>query len=213
MTLYGPDADRFPVKDEERWIAGSHTFICSDLMDESARVWEEIANEYPLLVYCDPPYDQTKARWFAKAAERQPYDYLALYERVLGLGLLHPTYVECGKNHRSEIVSIMRSAWNVYWEITYDGKTPAWLLYAGPGAPLFSTNHEKPDNMDTPGLVMAAYAAGGTVFDPMAGRGLTADHAERRGWRSINNELNPRRVSAALSRLSKRYGIKVDGPC
>jgi len=93
-------------------------------------------------------------------------------------------------------------------EITYYRKSPCGLYYSGPvplTEVLLRELHGQDDDQ-TPGIVMRHYGESGLVVDPCAGRGQTSREAERSGWQSVNNELNPLRVSAALSRMMRLLG-------
>ena len=62
------------------------------------------------------------------------------------------------------------------------------------------------DNDHIPGQVLEAYGVAKTVLDPLAGRGLTSRSAHWNGWRSLNNELHPMRMSAAMHQLAQLTG-------
>lgn len=192
------------------------------------------ASALPRIVYSDPPWGQGNLNTFQTKAglDRASYDWRQLYLRIaVASGPFHVKHLYIENSHRdSEVGADTYAALTNspvtakfapegnrgYWDITYYhrrsnraglyhvGSEPFPAALAGDAAnpgPLWGR-----DDDDSPGIVMRAHAPRGIVVDPCAGRGVTSREAERSGWVSFNNELNPYRVSAALARMSKLIG-------
>jgi len=197
---YGDEGVMFDVKPGEVWQAGQHRFVCSDLMESDQ--FDEFVN-YSTLVYTDPPYTQAMITGYRTKAGlgRGDYKLLDLYGRLLGLAGNRPCYLEGGLSVTDQVWHFIqeRSEGCARWPITYDRNKPSVLYYAGPPPPKMTLSNL--DDLDIPELVLRTYGHG-VVADCCAGRGLTAVSAERAGWMSVNNELHPNRMSAALARLA-----------
>lgn len=209
---YGPEGERYPVKVGEVWQSGQHVFVCSDLME--SRLFDEWLDRYTLdLVYCDPPWGQALANGFRTKAGlgKATYDWLDLYRRVAEIGQASavPVWVECSKEGtkdgdrvREAIMAESHPHFG-YVELTYFRRS-AMGLYAASPRPVSEDLLSRLRGVDdeiSPLIVLQDYGSSGVVVDPCAGRGLTSRSAQAAGWQSVNNELNPNRVSAALSRL------------
>lgn len=208
---YGEEGTAFPVRVGEVWRCAGHTFVCSDLME--SRLLDTMLNG-PTIVYTDPPWGQALLNGFRTKAGLGKADYRweALYERISTLAPDVPLWIEGSKaEHRDgqKIPSTLTGRKvHEYYEVKYYGKNPSGLYYGHstpPPAHLKAALWGEDDD-DTPGIVMAAYGRTGLVVDPCAGRGQTSRQAQNVGWVSVNNELNPNRVSAALSRMQKMTG-------
>lgn len=215
---YGDEGRAFPVKVNEVWAVGKHLFSCTDLM--ASRGFDEVLSghlPHPTLLYCDPPWGQSLVNSFRTKAGlgRATYRWEELYARIAQLGHDRglPVWVEgskIGSRDGAKIPGVLAKnlggqGFAGYAEVTYYRKNVSGLYYSGTSAPsprLFSRLTGMDDD-DTPGTVMEAYGQSGVVMDPCAGRGVTSREAERVGWASVNNELNPLRVSAALVRMAK----------
>ena len=203
---YGAEGERFPVQPDEVWVAGRHTFICSDLMEQT--LFDAIA-EPATLVYTDPPYTQAMITGYRTKAgmPKSWYRLGDLYRRLLDLAGDRPCYLEGGVSAVNEVWPIVSEGGGAArWKITYDKKNVSLLYYVGNEAPPCQLTDM--DNWDIPTFVMSRYPTG-VVADCCAGRGLTAVSAEKAGWVSVNNELHPNRMSAALSRL-ENMGLTVE---
>lgn len=223
---YGDEGRAYPVEPGQVWRCGSHWFMCSDLMASDAfDHWVAGADSGSIgrqvVVYSDPPWGQSLVNSFRTKAglERAAYRWEDLYARIAKIGHSRgwPVYVEgsamTSRDGRKIPATIEGGAYHHSVEITYYRTKPAGLYYCGP-SPLHHsvlTRLAGEDDEHTPGIVMAYYGSGiygpvGTVIDPCAGRGVTSREAARQGWMSLNNELNPLRVSAALSRMAAFLG-------
>ena len=207
MWGYGPEGAAYPVRRGEMWRAGSHLFIC-----ESAFEVESPPDE-AFLVYCDPPWNQALMTGFYTKAglPKSSLTWLDLYRRIIVLAAGGPCFIEGGEKWADEVAGVCRFAGEVYarWPITYYRKHPGVLHYVGPPLP-GGFDPSGLDDDDTPGAVLAAFAEDRTqlVVDPCAGRGVTSRAAAEAGWASVNIELHPARVSAALDRLAKKTGLE-----
>lgn len=197
---YGAEGKAFPVGPGQVWQCGEHVFHCGQLHDFPGG---PIAMD---VVYCDPPWNDSLLRSFHTKAgyERPGYGWLDIYKLIIAKLYVVPVWLEGGVAQTDEIMGILPGPVTAKWDITYYKTRPAILVYSG---------HEEPwcdplgmDDEDTPGFVLERHPRRGVVCDPCAGRGTTALAAERAGWRSITNELNPARVSAALARMQKLTG-------
>lgn len=218
---YGDEGQRWPVKEGEVWRCGSHFFACSDLMH--SQLFEEVVaaqsqqGHSATLVYVDPPWGQANLNAFQTKAgkERASYDWTELYKRISDVALLRkiPLFIEGGSVEKRTGAPIpgaisQPGTHTAYWPLVYYRRSPMGLYYVGHRPPPVSLmGPDSPlngvDDDFSPGIVMRSYGPTGVVLDPCAGRGVTSRQAQESGWISINNELNPPRVSAALDRMSK----------
>lgn len=211
---YGDEGRAFPVAVGQTWKCGEHLFHCSDLMASTTFDDLLVANP-PDLLYSDPPWGQSLANSFRTKAglEKAEYRWTNLYERIAAIGHAFeiPIWVECSTiEHRDgQHVPLTLAAeshpYRGYVQLVYYRKHPMGLFYAGaePANDVLLDSMRGVDDDFTPGIVMASYAESGVVIDPCSGRGVTSRQAQEKGWRSVNNELNPNRVSAALTRMAK----------
>jgi hypothetical protein len=119
-----------------------------------------------------------------------------------------PCFIEGGAGQVDAVRQVIEAAGNwAVWPITYYRRSPCVLHYVGPPLPA----HFDPaglDDDDTPGYVMRALNRYVTICDPCAGMGLTSRCAQAAGWASVSSELNPHRVSVALSRMAEIIGTE-----
>jgi len=220
---YGEEGLAFPTADGQVWQAGRHTFVCSDLM--ASTLFDEILEKQladgqppgPRIVYCDPPWNQGNINSFRTKAklEKATHRWDDLYKRIAALGDSRdwPVWAEGStreNRYGAMIPDALGGSHTGYAEITYYKRNPCGLFYAGPKpAPKGLLQRlDGQDDENTPGIVMKAYGSSGLVIDPCAGRGLTSRHAEREGWTAVTNELNPRRLSAAMFQFRKVFGVE-----
>lgn len=211
---YGEEGKAFPVEPGQVWrVTDRHIYVCSDFM-ESQQFDEWVAKTPPTLMYTDPPWGQALVNGFRTKAgkPRAMYTWQDLYRRVAAWGHQYriPIWAEASvETHRdgAEVPFTLMAESHPhrgYVQIEYSGHKPCGLFYAG----------MEPVDLDllgrlkgvydgeTPGIVMDHYEPG-TVIDPCGGRGTTARRGEERGWRSITNEMNPHRMSAAMFRMGR----------
>lgn len=192
--------DTYPVREGEVWAVGErHRFRCGDIRDFTP-------GEHTL-VYCDPPWGNGPLRAFHTGAgkERPEYGWDLIYRTIIAIARA-PIWVESGRAQAGTLAKLWPD--HRAFEITYQRKHPCLLHYLGPGTPPGALPGLLPgmNDTETPAVVLRAYPRG-TVLDPCAGRGLTAVSAHFCGWRSESNELDPRRVSAALACLRQATGL------
>lgn len=212
---YGEEGQAFPVEPGQLWRCGNHLFYCSDLMASDG--FDKIAAvSAPGVLYCDPPWGQSLLNGFRTKAGlgRAEHRWEDLYRRIADMGHSRdiPVWIEGSKPTSRDglkipatIKNLRRSTvYSASWEVTYYGKHVSGLYYASESPVPIHLNFSLTgmDDDHTPGEVMRHYGSTGVVMDPCAGRGQTSRQAELNGWHSVNNELNPPRVSAALTRMS-----------
>lgn len=213
----GAEGEAFPVKDNQVWRVGDkHVLVCSDLM--SSQLLDQWVNRHPpTLLYCDPPWGQGLVNSFRTKAGLGKADYRweQLYRRIATFGHARgiPVWLEgSAKEHRDgpviprTMAHPQTSQFDDYFPILYSNKSPAGLYYAADKpmpASLHTGTLAGQHDRKTPGIVMAGYGANGCVLDPSVGLGGTPVNAEKVGWSSLSNEMNPNRMSAALFRLGK----------
>jgi hypothetical protein len=206
---HGDRARQFPVQVGDVWQIGDHIFCCSDLMDSFT--FETLLEHYPpAVVYTDPPWGQGLANTFRTKAglAHATYSWKDIYHRVAQLGHRYdaPVWVEGSEISRefgAPVPSLISRpdgpTQRRYWTISYMGGKAAGLFYAGAVPP--------PELTDLlPGFkgvrqVLSYYS--GRVMDACSGLGGIALEAAKLGLPSINNELNPWRMSVALSQMSE----------
>lgn len=213
---YGEEGEAFPVQEGEVWRCGNHEFVCSDLMlSDRFDTWVDevsylVFKGPPTLLYCDPPWGTTLLNGFRTKAGKgkATHTWEDLYRRIASIGHARglPVWVEGSviesKDGAKIPGTIAGAKYSGYAQVTYYKKHESGLYYNGPiELPMAAFTGQDSDNL--PRLVMTQYDSLGVVLDPCAGRGMTSRNAEYHGWASINNELNPHRVSAALARMSK----------
>lgn len=231
VWTYGDEGERYPVQVGEVWQVGDHLFVCSDLMacdDFDRLVPAHVSGPMRGLLYCDPPWGQSLVNSFRTKAGlgRAEYRWEDLYRRIAAIGhdRVLPVWVEgsviTSRDGRKIPATLENSSpragrptYSGYVEVVYYGKHPSGLYYSGPtpvDSELIAELRGRDDD-DTPGIVMRHHpATTGVVLDPCAGRGVTSRQAQEQGWLSINNELSPHRVSAALSRMVDMLGGEVE---
>lgn len=217
---YGEAGEKYPVQFGDLWAVGDHWFMCSDLMD--SRIFDETALELrtPTLLYCDPPWGQALVNGFRTKAGlgKATYRWEELYARIAQIGHSRgiPVWMEGSKSESRDgqkipgvIAHPRERGYPGYFGTTYFKTHPSGLYYAGtvPHPASLDGILEGVDDEETPGVVMSAYEPG-TVVDPCAGMGLTSRHAWKHGWGSVNNELSPFRMSAALDNLVMMTGLE-----
>lgn len=214
-TYKSSGGEVYPVRDGQTWqvftSTGHHVFHCSDLMQtqEFDGLLLDWADD-PTLVYADPPWTPAMiAQYRTKSGlEKASYDWATLHQRILGLVAPGtPVYMEGAVSHSGALQDVLPGPIKASWAITYYGRRGAVLHYSGATPPPEGSWGDLvgADDEHTPGIVMGLYPPG-LVLDPVAGRGGTARHAHKRGWSSLNNEMNPWRMSAALHSLARLTG-------
>jgi hypothetical protein len=200
---YGAEGAAYPVEPGQTWACGEQRFTCGSLFDYRP-------DRPPYLVYADPPWNQGNlASFHTKAGlDRPAHTWLDVYRRIIELAQGAPCFIEGGQRQAEQVGALCLAA-PVYrcWPITYYGRHPAVLHYCGPSLLPPGLELAGLDDDDTPKMILAAYPPWeADVLDPCAGRGTTSRAAAAMGWSSVNIEIHPRRMSAALFRLAAQTG-------
>lgn len=200
---YGVDGERYPVQPGDVWTCAGHTFRCGSMMDDSVA---ELAR-WASMIYCDPPWNASNlSSFYTKAGRPKPeFNWLDIYQRVLELADGKPCFFEGGVHQERELAELVRQPYYHAWRITYYRKIECTLHYCG--SEPCDLNLTGYDDVVTPILVMQHYDTS-RVLDPCAGMGTTSRCADQAGWFSLNNELNPNRMSVALSKLARQTGLQ-----
>lgn len=204
---YGPEGAAYPVKPGQTWECGRHVFTCGSLF----RVPGLGAST---VIYSDPPWNQGNLTAFRTKAglDRGGHSWLEVYERISELAAHRPQFLEGGRREAAAVQATLAAQLRQgevvrTWPIRYYRRHPAVLHYAGPPlAPAMDPGGL--DDDDVPGYLLSRLPCG-IVGDPCAGRGVTSRAAEQSGWASVNVELHPNRVSAALARMNTLTGAPV----
>jgi hypothetical protein len=203
---YGAEGRAYRVLPGTSWMCGRHLFTC-------VSAFEVTTLGAITLVYSDPPWNQGNVNSFRTKAGlgRAEHTWLDLYSHARALAGVAPCFLEGGVRQAPEVQAMLAGRVPFrhvirQWPITYYRRQRAVLHYTGPDPGALDPSGL--DDDDTPVYVLARFPAG-TVGDPCAGRGLTSRAAEAAGWASVNTELHPARVSAALARLRAMTGCPV----
>jgi hypothetical protein len=225
---YGKMGTAYPVARGQIWRVGNHLFVCSDLM-ESSLFEQQLVDVKVGILYCDPPWGAALLNGFRTKAglDKATHTWQELYRKIADFGHSRnaPVFLEGSVNTNRDGVKIPETmritpGFEHYWEIKYYKKHPSGLFYSG-GQPvipsLVGPNNplEHVDDDEVPSIIMDHYQRtypliSKVVIDPTTGMGATPLEAQRVGWSSINNELNPNRISVSLSRLVKMTGLPAE---
>lgn len=221
---YGAEGDAFPVRPGDVWRCGPNRIACLDLEDRPrAMAWQdELARAGGAsMAFVDPPFNAALARGFrtkagVDGAVGRPVTFGVLLTAVLeALSVVvkdGPVWIEMGLPERSRVVEALRSSgWPGVesWSATYGGHNPCAIIRAArqEADRLEASGPAGRDDSVLPSFAIARDARpGGVVYDPCAGRGLTATAAFQAGRVFVGSELAPRRVSVTLARLSALCG-------
>lgn len=215
--LYGGAHKQFPVAEGDVWQIGQHLLGCGDICKgdglKMLALSKRTFGELPAMTYVDPPWNLGNINSFrtkAGVAGRET-DFGAFLNSLIGT--LRPlpgeAYIEMGKQNCKMLCELIKdSGGEVYetWDITYYRKNPCKLIRAkwnGLQGP-FDGRFGSMDDEDTPALAIALSSGiAQTVFDPCAGRGLTAVTAHNLGRRFVGLELSPYRLAEAIAKLHR----------
>jgi hypothetical protein len=161
------------------------------------------------IAFIDPPWNLGNLNTFYTKAERVDYQdsferfYRRLFESV---GEMAPKtcYVEVGKEYLAEFVLEMKQLYRfvTFYNSTYYHKKDH-LCYVIRGA---AKRKKLPlDGMDEEDIIawVCANEDYDCIGDLCIGRGLVGIHAARNGKRFVGTELNHKRLSVLLERLTK----------
>jgi hypothetical protein len=220
-NLYGAQGDAYPVEDGQVWVCGPHLFVCSDLMEsvlfrELLDAGMEWGGPPPTLVYTDPPWGEALAKGFRTKAGRAPtalYTWTDIYRECADLAEMFGAPLWCESSAADTRIGLQvpgvisrreGPTHRAYREITYFGGNRGGLYYAG-SEPAPSVEFVRTDGFQPLRQILQWYPLG-IVLDPCSGLGGVPLEAQHASWGSISNELDPHRVSKALSRMSKASG-------
>jgi hypothetical protein len=198
---YGAEGAAYPVRPGQTWECGRHVFTCSSLFRVPGLGAATV-------IYADPPWNQGNLASFRTKAglKSDSHDWLDVYRRIAEIAGQRPVFLEGGCRQAAAVQAVLSGPQVRQWPISYYRYHPAVLHYAGPD--LNGLDPSGLDDDDVPGYILTRLPAG-IVGDPCAGRGVTSRAAEAAGWSSVNVELHPNRVSAALARMTKMTGHPV----
>jgi hypothetical protein len=205
---YGPLGRRYPVQTGQTWRVGRHLFVCGSMF--------ALPTPRPSLVYADPPWDQGLYKTFhTHAGLAEPSrPWTDLYRRIVFLASGAPCFIEGSTAQEPEVASILDgidgAECYAAWPVRSQFRRWCVLHYSGPPLPAGLPDLAGLRDDETVAAILAAWPlttgvplaqAGGLVLDPCCGLGITSRAAERHGWRSVNYELHPQRMSRAMAQL------------
>jgi hypothetical protein len=197
------------IADGEVWTKGGHYFACGDLEDGAVLGKLLYLAPEPTLLYSDPPWFASQARYYRTLSEREQearaVNWAALLQRVLRpaqtRGLL--AYIEMSTRTRERARQIARDMgaatehwWPVQWS-TYSATLFTADFRPGGGEVSALVN---PRAKDAPVEALSGHPQG-VVLDPCTGQGWTTRAAVKLGWTFVGHELTPRRLWVAMSRV------------
>ncbi len=210
--MYGRDGMRYQTQMGDLWRIGDHRVVCADI--ECMNIWEYLPSCTPAAIYTDPPWNAGNAKMFRNYAQAGPgAGYGVLLERLIEAGRHYacPMYLQWSVMGLDVIRAALGNAnWNIVqeWSLSYHKDGDMRLILTFP-----STMIDKGDK--GPNCIMDGAAIRsvlnhydrGVVIDPFLGLGSTMWVAHRLGWTCYGGEINPQKVSACLSRMSRQTGI------
>lgn len=159
------------------------------------------------MVFTDAPWNQgNMTSFYTKAGMENPHRYDAFYARLFEcIAEMRPSvcYLEIGKQHLADFVVEMRK---IYPQVTFFNSTyyhrEKNLCYVVRGGK--KATRLRLDGMDEEDIIskVTQEEAVGSVADFCMGRGLVAQAAYNCGKQFYGTELNHKRLSVALKRLS-----------
>jgi hypothetical protein len=209
------DSGEYEVCRGDLWQVGNHRFLCSDVV-EDPWLTELVAETPPAVIYSDPPWTDAIAKTFRTLSDLPEADYpwQAIYQAIAGLRpegaplwLVTDRY-SADWFHDDWLPSIAPGEQRLRWWLS--GLTTPTVLAvlhltmpvipesAWQNNPCLTNAH---DHL-LPGLVLQHTP--GLILDPCSGLGLTSRAAEALGLPSLNNELSPLRLGAAINKTGRR---------
>lgn len=172
------------------------------------------------LIFVDPPWNLGNLNTFYTKAGRQDHQasFETFYKRLFAcIAEISPKvcYVEVGKEYLAEFIQEMKRIYPVvtFFNSTYYHKKDH-LCYVARGA---AKRKKLPlDGMDEEDIIawVCANEDYSCVGDLCIGRGLAGVHAHQNGKRFVGTELNHKRLSVLLERLSvDGYTLKEASTC
>lgn len=213
MAFRYRDGGIYSVADGDVWKVGRHRFVCSDAV-LTPNLASLVSLYRPDVLYADPPWSNGQAKQFRTLNDQGPlpYDWTEIFKAVLAL--VPPTTPRwiVGDRYSVETVRKMLDGAHYYsWPLPAFS-TPsvvARLHYSGPtpwhdGNPFTGLKDQRlPEE-----IIRRCSPEKAIVLDPCSGLGITSRCAERLGRASLNNEVSPHRVSAAIRKMEKLTGYK-----
>jgi len=219
------DYTRFCIAPGDVWQAGAHILACGDLeRGDGEELLERFGPRHPdgwlgsVVTYSDPPWNAGIARNFrAQAGVGRPVVFELFLRRFIKLvnyaSPHHAVFLEMGNQCLAQLLRITQERGGVVlgqWKITYYSNRPCvlcWITFS-PDALGCLGDLRSPEGMDdgeTPALMIEQFSQRSDfIFDPCVGLGTTALAAHSLGRRMLGLELNPMRLSCALSRLEQQ---------
>jgi hypothetical protein len=211
QTLEKDGGLNYPVQPGETWRTDHVTIHCNDLAQGAAAFFDTL-NEQPALCYVDPPWTPSLASGYRTKASvpvRRAHFHALITEIVRAGARAGGLCVEIGLSQfemvRQVVVQQPKFQTVNSCDITYYRRHPGKLIVAATLDQAAPYQDSLPHNMDdefTPHWAIRQFTQPGKlVIDPCTGRGLTALYSVRLNRRFAGTELNPHRVSVALTRL------------
>lgn len=161
------------------------------------------------LIFVDPPWNLGNINSFYTKADRTDYvdSFKMFYQRLfICIGKIKPAvcYVEVGKEYLSEFVYEMKKLYKhvTFYNSTYYHKKDS-LCYVVRGS---SKRKKLPlDYVDEEDIIewICKNEDYGCIGDLCIGRGLVGVNAHKNGKRFVGTELNHKRLSVLIEKLSK----------
>ena len=215
---YGDAHESYPIEVSEGWAVGEHLFICADIHTGSGQATLAHFIDTPDYAYVDPPWTQGVFQGFyTKAGYSDKVNFLSFLETLCYtlVDVRYDCFIEMGKDNVEQLIQLIESSHGEIVNhsfITYYNDRPCRLLQAVWGEMTLLTLNEMSglDDAITPfkaaKLIRAKAGTGATLFDPCAGKGLTAKAAIQEGLNFIGVELHPRRLAWAI-----KYAVEATG--
>lgn len=173
------------------------------------------------LIFVDPPWNRGNLNTFYTKAERSDYQvsFLPFCKRLFEcIGQIRPAicYVEVGKEYLSEFVQEMKKLYRAvtFYNSTYYHKKDHLCYVIRGGA---KRKRLPLDYMDEEDIIawICEHEDYTCIGDLCMGRGLVGVNAYKNSKRFVGTELNYKRLSVLLERLSRagaKYELRSDMP-
>ncbi len=188
---------------------GPHILACGDLCQGNGL---ELIERYgqPDLCYVDPPWTASMATQYLHKAEiAGKANFSLLLTRLVECmaRTKRDVFFEIGLSKSEYLLSLIEAQGGSLidlWDTTYYRRVASELIHCSWGECEQVNNIEGMDDEKTPLACLSQVARpGDVVFDPCLGLGLTAISVSRLdNVRLLGMELNPKRLQAAMDRLS-----------
>lgn len=209
---YGDAFERFPIAFGKKAVLTDGSVLSPGNIFDPLPAFMKSSD----LLFCDPPWNQGNLNSFYTKAGRDDYSEFELFYKRLFLcvSAIRPKtcYIEVGKDYLAEFIMEMKQIFKsvTFYNSNYYHK-PENHCYIIRG----SRKHQKLplDGMDEEDIIswVCKNEQYDCIADPCMGRGLVACAAFKSGHRFAGTELNPKRLSVALERLTSmgaKYEIR-----